>query len=541
MIGITPADAGGDYDVVVAGSGAAGLVAALRAADAGLSVLVLEKAAKFGGTTAVSGGVMWAPCNHLMAAAGHPDSGADAAAYLAAAADGAMTDDEVGWYVRTAAEAVRYLDTRTRVSYRPLGRPDYHLDLPCAASGRGLDNEAFDPAGIPALADSIRQPTYFPLISMAERDALKGAPVDPELLAERRTSGIRTIGGALVGALLASALDRGIAVAAGARVTALESGPDGWRLTVHGRRESIRATSVVLATGGFEWNPDLRRALLTFPVTPIGAPSNEGDGLMLGLRAGAGLSDATAIWGVPVIAAPTHLYDGLPSGRMGNVEMTLPGSITVNAQGRRFVNEALNYHDLVRVFANVDPAGSRQGNSPAWLVFDSDFLRKYSVAGSLPGRPEPWMTAAPTLAELARLIAVSSSGLAATVARFNADAAVGTDSEFNRGASREDRHLGDPANKPNPCLAPLLTAPFYAVPIHAGVLGTAGGLKVSPAGQVLTPAGTAVVGLYAAGNCAASVFHGAYPGGGATLGSAITRAYAIGGLLAAAGSPTSAR
>ncbi len=116
---------------------------------------------------------MWSPRNHLMAAAGYPDSNEDAAAYLAATTDGAMTEDEIGWYVRTSAEAVHYLDAKTRVSYRPLDRPDYHLDLPGAATARGLDNEAFDPSGFPALAESIRQPTYFPLISMAERDALQ--------------------------------------------------------------------------------------------------------------------------------------------------------------------------------------------------------------------------------------------------------------------------------------------------------------------------------------------------------------------------------
>ena len=127
------------------------------------------------------------------------------------------------------------------------------------------------------------------------------------------------------------------------------------------------------------------RLSLPFPVTPISAPSNEGDGLELGLKAGAAVADMTAIWGVPVISAPAHEYDGRQSGRMGNVEMTLPGSITVNAAGKRFVNEALNYHDASRVFASMDPQTGRQQNNPAWLVFDSSYLPKYPVAGSTPG------------------------------------------------------------------------------------------------------------------------------------------------------------
>lgn len=532
MIGCPLRDLSASYDVVVIGSGAAGLVAAIRAADGGRSVLVLEKAAQFGGTTALSGGVMWAPCNHLMSEAGFADSDDAALAYLNAAAGPRMSEAEMRWYVRTAPRAVRYLVENTRVSFTPLARPDYHMDWPGAAEGRGLDNDPFDPAALPGLADAIRPPSYFPTISMNERDALKGAPVDERMLRERHETGIRTMGGALVGTLLASAIDRGIDLARNARVTALARDDSGeWLVTVNEDEAKVTATNVVVASGGFEWRRHLREALLPLPITPISAPSNEGDGLMLALGAGAAMDEMTAIWGVPVIAAPTQRYDGKPSGRMANVEMTLPGSITVNAAGRRFVNEALNYHDLTRVFANVEPGTSRQQNNPAWLVFDSGYLARYSVAGSTPGNPEQWMLRAGTLGELAERCGIDPVGLEVTVTAFNTDAAAGHDRAFGRGDAPEDRHLGDPSNLPNPCLAPLTTAPFYAVAIHAGVLGTAGGVQVDENGRVLGSSGQAIEGLFAAGNCSATVFRGAYPGGGATLGSAITRAFAVGEYL----------
>jgi 3-oxosteroid 1-dehydrogenase len=531
------------YDVVVVGSGAAGLVAAVRAADAGLSVLVAEKAALLGGTTAAGGGVMWAPNNHLARQAGFSDSHDDAVAYLTEAAGQVLSDEEIAWYVSTAPRAVEYLNSNTQVSMTPIARPDYHMGWEgAAAGGRGLDNHAFDASGYPGLADVLRPSSYFPLLTMTERDELNGRAPDPELLARRAATGVRTMGGALVGRLLASALDRGVHIAAAAPAEDLVRAESGWTVTVGGAsagngtgirlRKAVAAAAVVLASGGFEWNPRLRKAFLSFPVTPISAPSNEGDGLELGLKAGAAVADMTAIWGVPVISAPVHQYDGLQSGRMGNVEMTLPGSITVNAAGKRFVNEALNYHDACRVFASVDPHTGRQHNNPAWLVFDSTYLSKYPVAGSSPGSPAEWMASARTVEELAGMLGIDPAGLGATVARFNTDAAAGVDTEFHRGATPQDRFLGDSGNTPNPCLAPLATGPFYAAPISAGVLGTSGGLDTDFDGRVLDRSRQPISGLYAAGNVSASVFRNNYPGGGATLGSAITRAFAAGEHLA---------
>lgn len=520
-----------NVDVVVVGSGCAGLTSAVVAAQGGRSVLVLEKAAQLGGTTAAGGGVMWAPANPLMERHGHPDSPEAGKEYLRAATAGAMSEEEIDWYIETSAEAVRFLDEKTRVDYLPLNRPDYHREWPGSTpSGRGLDHRPVDPSDVPGLREAVRSSTYFPLITMDERDQLHGAAPDPQLLESRAQAGVRTMGAALLSALAASAWDAGVTLTTEAPATGLDRDGDTWVVQHPGG--TVRAEGVVVSSGGFEWSEQLRGTLLKFPITPISAPSNEGDGLKLGLGVGAAVAQTTAIWGVPVLTAHGATYDGKPSGRMGNVEATLPGSVVVNSAGRRFVNEALNYHDFSRVFANIDPATSTFANIPAYLVVDAGYAERYPIAGHAPftdpADAPSWLVHAETLAELAEKIGVDAPGLQDTVARFNDGARDGVDPEFGRGSTEQDQHLGDPAIEPNPCLAPLEKGPFYAVQLHPGVLGTAGGLDADLNGRVLDWNGEPIRGLYAAGNCSATVFKDAYPGGGATIGSAITRAYAVG-------------
>lgn len=514
-------------DVLVLGSGAAGLLAAVRAADAGASVCVAERADLLGGTTCAGGGVIWAPATAAAAESGYTDTADDARRYLTAASGHVMPAADIDRYVRTAAAAVDYLHARTRVRLTPLARPDYRADWPGAArGGRSLDNAAFDPRCHPGLAATLRPSSYFPLLTMAERDALNGRAPDPALIAARHETGVRTMGGALVGALVASALDRGIRIVRDARATDLVRESDRW--VVRFGEHTVRAGAVVIATGGFEWNARLRETFLAFPVVPISAPSNEGDGLELGVRAGASLADMTAIWGVPVLTPPEQTYDGAPSGRMGNVEMTLPGSIVVNGAGERFVNEALAYHDTCRMFGDADATTGRLRNLPAWLVFDADFAARYPVGGSPAGTAPDWAITADSLEELAAATGIDPDGLRTTVATFNVDALRGHDTRFGRGESVQDRFLGDTTHEPNPCLAPLLAPPFAAVPLRPGVLGTAGGLRTDADGRVQDWSGDPIEGLYAAGNVSAGFFRNTYPGGGATLGSAVARAYVAG-------------
>lgn len=516
----------GRYDVAVVGSGAAGLVAACRAAEGGRSVVVLEKAELLGGTSAVSGGVLWMPANHLMGEQ-FPDSADGALAYLTAATGGRVPHERLRWYIETSREAVRWLDDETLVVLAPLPRPDYHPEWPGAARGRGLDNLPFDGAKYPGLSARLRPPTYFPTITMAERDAWAATGIDTEVVARRDAEGTRTMGGALVAALVASAEERGVQIVAACGVDDLEYADGWWTLA------GVRARAVVLASGGFEWNPRLQAAFLPNPVTPISAPSNTGDGLELGLAAGAAVATMVGVWGVPVLADPAHVYDGRPSGRMANVELTLPGSVLVNARGRRFVNEATNYHDLNKAFRTIDSATGTHAHIPAWMVVDSAYVARYSIGGTPAGTAPSWAERGDTVDELAQRCGIDPAGLAATLEEFNRHAAQGRDPHFHRGDSPQDRHLGD-ATRPHPCLAPLEQGPYYAIPIRPGTLGTCGGLVTDDDGHVLDRRGHPITGLYAAGNVSATVFDDAYPGGGATLGSAITRAYAVGRALARA-------
>ena len=223
---------------------------------------------------------------------------------------------------------------------------------------------------------------------------------DTELIARRDAEGTRTMCGALIASLIVSAEARGVGIRAGFGVDDLRRDGDEWVLTC--AAGTVTARAVVLASGGFEWNQRLQEAFLPNPVTPISAPSNTGDGLELGLAAGGSVGTMRAVWGVPVLQDPEHVYDGRPSGRMANVELTLPGSIMVNATGRRFVNEAVNYHDLNKVFRTIDSNTGEHANIPAWLMVDSEYISRYSIGGNRSDRCRPGRSAVPRSRSLRR-------------------------------------------------------------------------------------------------------------------------------------------
>ena len=343
-----------------------------------------------------------------------------------------------------------------------------------------------------------------------------------------------TNGNALAGRLAKSAFDRGVPIWTEAPVARLRM--EGGRVTgatVHraGTDVHVRARrGVVLATGGFPNDLGRRRAM--FRHAPTGAehwspapPGNTGDGLRLGEAAGAVVEDAypnAAAW-VPVSLVPHR--DGTSGPFPHFVDRSKPGVIAVTRNGRRFCNEADSYHDFVQAMV----AATAGGEHCAWFLCDHPTIRRYGLGFAKPF-PLPlapylrsgYLLRGRTLRELAERAGIDPAGLEDTVAGFNGPAARGEDPAFGRGSTAYNRSLGDPAVEPNPCVAPLRTGPFYAVKVVPGDLGTFAGLRGDAHARVLDALGTPIPGLYAAGNDLASIMGGNYPGGGITLGPAMT-------------------
>jgi succinate dehydrogenase/fumarate reductase flavoprotein subunit len=532
------------YDVVVVGSGAAGLSAAIAAADSGGRVLVLEKADKLGGASAVSGGILWVPCNHLQSAAGIKDSAEDALVYLEHLALGRAPTELIETFVARGAAVIQYLDERTpldvavRATY-----PDYYPEAPGGrAGGRCLDNLPFDTTVLGDWRPLLRTaPTYLPITAI-ERDRWGRLETGwdagvMELIESRLEAGIVTFGTALVGSLLRGCIDRGVDIAANARVNRLvraDGGVGGVVVEIEGQDRRIEARrGVVLASGGFEWNDDLAATFLPGPrVWPLSPPSNEGDGLRMAMEAGCSLGNMSEAWWFPAVRLGDETYDERPLCRMLIAERSLPGSIIVNAAGRRFIDESHEYNAIGRAFQEFEPVQYRYRGVPAFLVFDATFRRTYPVFGVQPTLPDEnlpeWIVREESLEALARTLDLPADRLVETVDRFNRSARQGMDPDFARGESAFDREEGDKHHRPNPCLAPLDAAPYYAVRVLPGVLGTKGGPRIDRHARVLDLQLNPIAGLYAAGNVAASVAGAGYAGAGATLAPAVTFGFIAG-------------
>ncbi len=280
--------------------------------------------------------------------------------------------------------------------------------------------------------------------------------------------------------------------------------------------------AVVIASGGFEWNRELVRAFLPLEIThSLTPPSNEGDGLLMAMDAGALLGNMGEAWWMPASSDPTEEYDGKRLSKF-TPGRGAPASIMVNRYGRRFANESTMYNDLPRAFAAFDPVRQEYPNLPCWNIFDHSVKATTMLFTVMPEDPAPaWLPQAPTLRQLAAKVGIDPDGLAASVERFNTYAAEGVDPDFHRG-----RYGFGPSPEHKP--APLITPPFYAIPVHAGAIGTKGGPRINRHAQVLRATGGVIPGLYAAGNAAAGVFGQAYPGGGGTIGPALVFGYLAG-------------
>ena len=302
--------------------------------------------------------------------------------------------------------------------------------------------------------------------------------------------------------------------------------------TPDGVLEARAAKGVVLASGGFEWNADLRRAFLRGPMThPVSIETNTGDGLIMAMKAGAQLSNMREAWWMPVGVVPEEW------NRMGRIlvagQRTLPHSIMVNRRGRRFTNEAANYNAFGAAFHVEDVSRFEYANLPCWLVFDQQFVDTYGFVVGAGGSPKvvpSWVPRADTPAELGQLLGVDGEELTLTLHRWNEHVAAGHDPDFGRGDSAFDCWWGDPHRKGrrDATLGTLERGPFYAFEIHSGALGTKGGPRVDPHGSVLDLDGDPIAGLYAAGNVMGSPFGMTYGGPGGTLGPAMVYGYLAG-------------
>ncbi|MGA0839193.1 MAG: FAD-dependent oxidoreductase [Pseudomonadales bacterium] len=526
-----------ETDVIVLGSGGAGLAAAIVARDEGARVVIVEKGQFIGGTTATSGGILWVPNNPHMARLGVEDSEAEAIAYLESLSLGVMDMNLARTFVREAPHMIRYLEANTPLRFHvAAGYPDYHPENPGGkpGGGRSLDPDLFSFARLGAWAERVNRLAtdlhpQAPVIPITLVESMGQGLPDAETLAARAAEDTRGMGQALIGALLEACLERDIPIYTGVRARELIQ-QNGTIVGIVAERAGlpcqVRARrGVIIATGGFEWNRDLVASFLRGPLDgPASPPENEGDGLIMAMAVGASLGNMSEAWWMPTIPIPGEHVRGRPLYRLCLSERTLPGSILVNQKGKRFANEAANYNDIGRAFHTFDPTRFAFENNPAWLIFDNAFARRYPVAGYAPGKAPPGLLqTASTLSALAMIIGVDADTLTATVERFNHYAALGTDPDFERGVSAYDTYNGDRTQSGvGATLRPLTEGPYHAVRIVSGALGTKGGPKTDDRARVLDTLGRPIPGLYAAGNAMAGSTGMVYGGAGGTLGPALT-------------------
>jgi 3-oxosteroid 1-dehydrogenase len=543
-----------EVDVVVVGAGAAGMCAALAAAKQGLDTLLLEKSGYFGGSTARSGGGVWMPGNYALAAAGQvsADDLAQAKLYL----DSIVGDDvpkiRRDTYLDRGPEVLDFVRANTPLRFEWV--PDYADYHPEAPGGRpagrscepvpldarflGEELERLHPQYTKAPANMIVTQADFRKISLGLR-TWRGPVTMAKVLLKRVISLLRgqkmfAMGNAIAIGLRKGLMDASVPVAydteliglaledgrvVGVEVSTGPAGATGTR-TIRARR------GVVLGSGGFEKNLEMREKYQPHPTSvdwTTGSEFNTGGGILAGIAAGAQTDLLDDAWWGPTIPLPNGPWFCL-------AERNLPGSIIINQAGERFMNEALPYVEAVH--AIYDGEASGVGHVPSWMVIDQRYRNRYLFAGLTPRQPFPgrWykngtVKKASSIEALAAEIAVPPHALQATLERFNGFATSGVDEDFHRGESAYDKYYSDPTVKPNPSLHVIDQAPYYAVKIVPGDLGTKGGLVTDERARVLRPDGSVIEGLYAAGNVSSAVMGRTYAGPGATIGPALAFGY----------------
>jgi succinate dehydrogenase/fumarate reductase flavoprotein subunit len=527
-----------NYDVVVVGSGAGALTAGATAARAGKSVIILEKSDLLGGTSAVSGGMLWVADNHHAREAGITDSKAAAAEYVRAVARGRGRGELLDAALNYGDQMLQFVEAECGVRFIFLDNfPDYRQDLPGALEGgRTVEPELFNSKeALGSLTAHVRTDGRAPF-TMQEYETWGAFTKFPwDALDVRQKEGLVAKGQALVSMLLASLVRSGAALVTGARGHRLLT--DGGRVTgveLESGEVFHANDGVVLATGGFEWDKALADSMLASRLyTMCSPPSNTGDGLRMSQRIGGQTRGTREAWWAPM-SVTGDMRDGQPIGTLLRFERQGPGSIMVNRHGRRFANESQNYNDLARCLPSWDSAANQTLNTPAHVIVDHTYMQRYGILAHRAGQPTPgYLTEAATLEELAEKINVPADNLTATVARFNEYAVKGEDPDFGRGESAYDKYWGDEENPyPNPSLGPLQTGPFYALEVVNGAFGTNGGVATDGLARVLDVDNRPIEGLYAAGNTTENAYAAGYPGAGATLGPIMTMGYLAGRTIA---------
>lgn len=547
-------------DVLIVGSGGGGMTAALAADAAGLDTLVVEKAAHFGGSTALSGGGIWVPGAPAQRRGGYAPDPDAVVGYLRQITDGLVTDERLRAYVEKAPAMMEFLEKLSpwfEFVWKP-GYADYYPELPGGSErGSTINVPAIDLRALGDLEKELLQP-----LALAPR-GIWFAPKDLRLFYQVRQNWrgkavlvkliwrmfrarvfgdrMAAIGQSLAARMRLAMKDRCIPLWLDSPMTELITDADGRVIGAvverDGAPQRIEARrGVIIASGGFDHDMAWRREHL--PVLDkdwsFGNPANLGDGIRAGEKVGGALELLDEAWWFPAICWPDGRLQFMLNERM------MPSQFVVNGAGKRFINEAAPYMD----FAHAMLRGQDTGIShiPCWLITDQRSFHSYVVAGHLPipkvpfapvptGRkvPAAWfesgvVKAAATFEELAVKIGVPPAQLRSTAARFNDLARSGHDDDFNRGDSVYDNYYGDPT-LPNPNLHPLTTPPYYAFQIILGDLGTSGGLRTDEFARVLTAEETVIEGLYAIGNASAAVMGRSYAGAGATIGPAMTFGY----------------
>lgn len=528
-------------DVVVVGSGAAGVAAALSAEYHGARAIVLERSDKLGGTTACSAGGVWIPNNDHMHEVGSSDSREQALAYLRSLSLGGMDMELAEVYLDEAPAVIRFLEADGSLSFNATSLPDYQPENPGGTFGRTLTPQLFPAGQLGDTRSALRPAPSFP-VPFCWEDIQHGINlIDPAVFRDRLSKGLVGGGEALIAALLKQALSKGVVFRRNARARRLVI-DDGAVVgleydNVKGRTHRIGARrGVILASGGFEWNKSLVKDHVAGPIeAPLSPPSCEGDGLIMAMEAQAAIANTKEAAWMPAICIPGEEYDGHQLYRLTGGERAHPRSIMVNRSGRRFVNEAHNYNDVGRVMHNFDEMKFDYPNLPAWIIVDAEFMQRYPFATRLPRDPIPdWMETAATLQELAESIGVDPDGLESTVKQYNAHVENGSDPDFGRGRSSYDLAFGDSSREGTlQTLGPIERAPFYACRVYSGVLQTKGGPKINTRSEILSVRGRPIEGLYAAGTVSAGFTGMAYPGGGGMVGPALVFGHIAGRNVAA--------